>query len=1851
MPFHYSLPFERLLDGRPAEEPHIASARIVIVGSGYGGSVAAYRLADPDFTPTPQRPHDVMVLERGKEYALGEFPNDLADMPAHVRLRQSGRIDAGEHEDALFDIRQGDGVDALVGSGLGGTSLINANVAIQPPLAKFAGAAWPKAIRDPTGASAMQAAFRAVSTWLGVANENDKELLKALPKYQALSRYASALGASIEPAPITVTLREKQNTAGITQAACTNCGNCITGCNVGAKNTLAMNLIPAAVARGAKFFTGAIVYSVQPIAATATRARHWRIYVRPVSQASRARFYERYYIEADTVVLGAGTFGSTEILKRSEELQYIRCSAQLGMHFSTNGDGISMSFAQARPVVSLGSADYLHPASNCGPTITALVRGQSDRNDIKDRFLLEDGAIPAPLIEIIGEVAATAAQFGRLGYSRLPGWFAHAGIGRDPLASHRDALDHSQVFLIMSDDGARGRLCWRGEASAMDPEAGGVIPVWNGECEPAAPDGARNAKDDPGTAQQDTSASLERIDSWLATHDRSKGLDAGQYIHNPLWKLLPDSATAVMSGKFPGGRLLTVHPLGGCRMADGIEEGVVNDAGQVFNAANGGLHDGLYVMDGSIVPEALGENPFLTIAALAWRACDSLSSNHRQGIAKQPFPRWLRPPAPRSPDDADIIVREQMVGELPASVPAQMRETLRQAFPSSARWFENDRLVLRIETEPRSTDAALRGGPVNIVCRLYESPISGAQASRWHTYGIDSKSLEKATLIASGTGTMTIVEPVPPRNKAELLARRKSALQAYRSRRGMTIGYKLFMPFAPLLGEIADEPPGGGLLGKARGFLGIAEMQCTFRRFAYKIALTSTSQSGARSIRIEGEKILAWNEDTPRLWAAFTGLDARIAINSLGFAATARLYVDMAYVMGDGLLTAASGQNTPHAIFNCIAYSMRLARAVVQSTFWEFGAPEYPSQPLKSSPQLPPKIAGVRCQTYDLPVVDRINHAPATILTLKLHRYNGGSNGAVLLLHGLAQGSLIYAHEKLPTSMASYFAGKGYDVWLLDYRLSNQFGDRQRDPAGGIDYEGWAMEEIGTIDVPAAVAFVHHSQDDPARKIHVFAHCVGAVGISMAILADASVAPRLASVALNAIHPWVMPSPYNKVRAKLGVVFRDLIDNDDLDPIVQRKDAVTAAQSIIDRLAFSMARLDEESSDRHSLSDKNSANTICDRMTFMYGHMWRHENIVSIHPYWKDLVGRAPGMVYRHLHYLLMSERLVDREGRDIYLTADNLRRWAGIRTLFMHGEDSMVFNPQSATRSAIRLTQAMRDLDRSDNQAGTRSLPSTPIRLRRVPGYGHMDVIFAADAANRSFRYVDHFFQGHFDTGDSFVTAKGETLRMDSVDAADDPCANDTLQPQCGPIIRSALADASTFNVRCWVEMPTNCSVAPKVSDFLPPGFSRYSELPPSPGMPDTYRWVDVEYPSASPPGSAYTWPGRLQRLAANQLQDCHFIVASCSYPGTPFDRDLPDTIFTGIDGLLRSGESCDLLFLIGDQIYCDASGGLFDPISWRDRYTVRYMDTFNGAAKRKVLGSIPTHFALDDHEIANDYCGPVPDPPAPLKRNVSVNVTRSRKIGTGDIVKEHLEFARLAAASYMGAGRERRRFGTSTARAGAFSYALDDQAEISCPAFIMDTRSERSRAQAGATHASMLLPAQWHDLQAWLSRLANDPRPKFIFSGSVIAPLSRCYDSGAWLREDGFAGYPRQLQAIVDLIVERQIQRVVFVGGDLHLSCAARLTLQKPGKRPVSAVQIVASGLYAPFTFANTSAQDILWRVASSIQLPGCSIMYLPELLTDAANFVKVSATPLDESAWQLDATAYGSNGAALTSWSVRF
>src|SRR3984957_16238424 len=110
---------------------------VVVVGSGYGGAIVADRIA--------RAGRDVCVLERGRELHPGEYPNSALSAARQIQVH-TAKADHGSPV-GLFDFQVGPDVTVLTGCGLGGTSLINASVALEPSDAIFADDRWPAALR------------------------------------------------------------------------------------------------------------------------------------------------------------------------------------------------------------------------------------------------------------------------------------------------------------------------------------------------------------------------------------------------------------------------------------------------------------------------------------------------------------------------------------------------------------------------------------------------------------------------------------------------------------------------------------------------------------------------------------------------------------------------------------------------------------------------------------------------------------------------------------------------------------------------------------------------------------------------------------------------------------------------------------------------------------------------------------------------------------------------------------------------------------------------------------------------------------------------------------------------------------------------------------------------------------------------------------------------------------------------------------------------------------------------------------------------------------------------------------------------------------------------------------------------------------------------------------------------------------------------------------------------------------------------------------------------------------------------------------------------------------------------
>jgi len=384
-------------------------------------------------------------------------------------------------------------------------------------------------------------------------------------KYQALDRASVALGKAPMTAPVVVGFEATVNPAGVAQPACTRCGDCCGGCNTGAKNTVALTYLPDAVRHGAEIFTQAKASHL-----TAVPGGGWRVHLDQQKETGARPTITS--VTADVVVLAAGTLGSTEILLRSRD-RGLSLSDQLGRNFSANGDIIAFGYGAKLPVNAIGVG---HPPKIEGLDVGACVSGQIeivDEHDLGNSLTIQEGVLPSALAPLL---PALFIPNGRL-IGALKSLIA--GVYKGPFAS-------LQTFFAVSHDSASGCLMLEDDRLVLS---------WPG------------ARDEPVYA---------RLDQALAA---LVGQAGGSYVKNPL------------AGTMMGPQPATAHPLGGCGMGRDRTEGVVDHKCRVFDASpsvgSGAVHDGLYVVDGAVMPRSLGVNPLLTITALAERAMLHLAAD------------------------------------------------------------------------------------------------------------------------------------------------------------------------------------------------------------------------------------------------------------------------------------------------------------------------------------------------------------------------------------------------------------------------------------------------------------------------------------------------------------------------------------------------------------------------------------------------------------------------------------------------------------------------------------------------------------------------------------------------------------------------------------------------------------------------------------------------------------------------------------------------------------------------------------------------------------------------------------------------------------------------------------------------------------------------------------------------------------------------------------------------------------------------------------------------------------------------------------------------------------------------
>jgi cholesterol oxidase len=530
------------MTNEPDDRAGSRSYDVVVVGSGFGGGIAACRLAEAG--------KRVCVLERGRRWGKDDFPNDPAQAPEmlwHQRANPRG----------LFDVRMMRDVSVITAAGVGGGSLVYANVQLRVPDDVFEHG-WPAAISrnelDPWY-DRTEEALQPQTT----PEEPD------LPKVRAFAALGRTTGQDAKLLPIAVHFGDPREHpfSGVPQEGCENLGRCDLGCPVHAKNTIDITYVARAEAHGAEVRPLHLVTALKP---PSRQGERWRIGFRNLESGGRDT------VEAHAVILAAGTLGSSRLLLTNRR-RLPDLSPALGTRFSGNGDALAIAFD---PSVT----DMRGVENHNGPVMTSALDYTTDR-----RLIVADGGLPKNFDALLDVARGVNVIRGwRRWLLRLRDVFIHLGWSDKPLhprevrlAERRPNTD-SFIFLLIGRDAADGRM-------RLTPLFRRFDIRWN----------------KAGSAQ--LFADLERTAKELAA-----------------------SAEATLFYALEGGPLskfMTVHPLGGCPMADDRERGVVDDMGRVYG------YPGLHVLDGSIIPTALGVNPSKTIAALAERGVARLVAELR----------------------------------------------------------------------------------------------------------------------------------------------------------------------------------------------------------------------------------------------------------------------------------------------------------------------------------------------------------------------------------------------------------------------------------------------------------------------------------------------------------------------------------------------------------------------------------------------------------------------------------------------------------------------------------------------------------------------------------------------------------------------------------------------------------------------------------------------------------------------------------------------------------------------------------------------------------------------------------------------------------------------------------------------------------------------------------------------------------------------------------------------------------------------------------------------------------------------------------------------------------------------
>ncbi|GAA2435440.1 GMC family oxidoreductase [Streptomyces glaucus] len=586
---------------------------VIVVGSGFGGSVAALRLTEKGYR--------VGVLEAGRRFTRETLPRSSWDLKNYLWAPRLGMY-------GIQRIHLLGNVMVLAGAGVGGGSLNYANTLYVPPAAFFEDPQW----RDVTDwQEELKPYYDQARRMLGVRlnptmTPSDVHLKAAAERM--------GCGDTFHLAPVgvffgdgrdadgTVTAKPGQKVpdpyfggAGPERRACAQCGECMTGCRHGAKNTLTENYLYLAEK------AGAVVHPLTTVVSVTEDPRGgFAVAALPTDRRKKGRGRT---FRARRVVLAAGTYGTQTLLHRMKadgRLPYV--SDRLGELTRTNSEalvGAQTDDRRYRKVTGEARVDFTR-----GVAITSSVHPDPDTHIEPVRYGRGSNAM--------GSLSILQVPYAgnRSGASRVLGFLLH--VARHPVQaarslSNRRWSERTIIGLVMQslDNSLTTYLKPKGVGK-------GLLTARQGH-------GAPNP--------QQIEAATEGASALAAEINGFAGSNIGELMGTPL----------------------TAHFLGGCPIGASRETGVIDPYHRLYG------HPGISVVDGSAVSANLGVNPSLTITAQAERAMaywpnkGEPDPRPRQGAAY----RRLAPVAPKSPavpSDAFGALRLPFLG-IPAVPPKQ----------------------------------------------------------------------------------------------------------------------------------------------------------------------------------------------------------------------------------------------------------------------------------------------------------------------------------------------------------------------------------------------------------------------------------------------------------------------------------------------------------------------------------------------------------------------------------------------------------------------------------------------------------------------------------------------------------------------------------------------------------------------------------------------------------------------------------------------------------------------------------------------------------------------------------------------------------------------------------------------------------------------------------------------------------------------------------------------------------------------------------------------------------------------------------------------------------------------------